>query len=33
MLRIIFFALTILMMASSPLAAQGKRVALVIGMG
>lgn len=33
MLRIIFAALTLLMMASSPLAAQGKRVALVIGMG
>ena len=33
MLRIVFAALTILMMASSPLAAQGKRVALVIGMG
>ena len=33
LLRIIFAALTLLMMASSPLAAQGKRVALVIGMG
>jgi formylglycine-generating enzyme required for sulfatase activity len=33
MLRIIFAALTVLMMASSPVAAQGKRVALVVGIG